>query len=433
LAKKKKTEKAPREMTRRQISAHRRQLRRQRIIFFGGIIVIAAIVLVIIAGWLTSQYIPLHTTVISVNGTRFNTGDFIAYLEVEGISLQASGQSSQDMSTVASTALQQLPKAELMRQAAEQLGVTVNDQDVKDLLKEANLPVNAGSLAYVRTSLLQDKMKTDYFANEVPVSENQVWSNVMFLESDEQAAQIREQIVASDNFTGLASEYALNYYSQNVNSGDFGWHPREVLYDQLGSYVPVDFAFSADNGTLSQPLDDPEMYKQKGYWLIKALEPPTAESANVDAIFVSSRVLANELRPQLESTDNISAIADNYTQYSASKEAHGHMGMVFKSTMTDAFNNYVFSDNVVLGVWSQPIPDTDLWTQGGAWLVRVVNKAANMDLTQDDRDYLENKLFNAWYQAIDTSTGDVNVDGLTDKLQQFAIDRASNFILDYKR
>jgi hypothetical protein len=428
LAKKKKIEKAPRELTRRQISAHRRQQRRQRFVFIGGIVVIAAIILVIVAGWATSEYIPLHRTVITVNGTKFDTGDFIGYVEVAAVNQQSSGQSAPDIATIVSNALQQLPKDELMKQAADQLGFTVSDQDVGSLLKNAGLPVDAGSMAYVRAYLLQEKMKSDYFGAQVPNSDNQVWCNAMFLESDEQAAAIREQIVASDNFTGLASEYALNYYSQKVNSGDFGWHPMEVLKDQLGSQIPVDFAFTADNGTLSQPLDDAEMYKQQGYWLIRVLDEPSADSANVDAIFVSSEVLADQLRPQLESTDNISAIADNYTQYSTSKEKHGQLGLVYQSSMTTAFNNYVFSDNVVLGDWSQPIVDKELWTQGGAWLVKVVDKAENKPITTDDRNYLIGKRFDNWYATLDPASADINTDGLTDKLKQFAIDRVNKYI-----
>jgi type VI protein secretion system component VasK len=102
LAKKKKTEKTPREMTRRQISAHRRQQRRQRFIFIGGIVVIAAIILVIAGGWTTSEYIPLHRTVITVNDTKFNTDDFIGYLEMAAISQQASGQQP-NVGTIASS------------------------------------------------------------------------------------------------------------------------------------------------------------------------------------------------------------------------------------------------------------------------------------------------------------------------------------------
>ncbi len=348
MAKKRKTAPAPREMTRRQISAHRRQLRRQRLIFIGGIVIVAAIIVVVLAGWVTSEYIPLHRTVITVNDAKFTTSDFIEYLEIAAVTQQSSGQTP-DLSVVASDTLQQIPNNELMREAATQLGITVTEQDAATALKNAGLPVNNGSIIYVRSYLLQQKLRTDYFAPQVPESDNQVWPNVMLLESNAQAAEIRARLVAGENFTTLAPEYALNYYSKNINKGDFGWHPLEVLRDQLGSEIPVDYAFSANVGSLSGPLYDGAMYKQLGYWLINVLDKPAADSANVDAIFVSSEVQAEELKTQLETTGNLTAIADVYSQYSLSKENHGHLGLVEQASMTDAFDSYVFSENATLG------------------------------------------------------------------------------------
>jgi hypothetical protein len=432
LAKRRKTEKAPREMTRRQLSAHRRQKRRQRIVLISGIVIVAAIILVVAAGWVTGEYIPMHRTVITVNNAKFTSGDFVEYLEVAALAQQSMGQTP-NVSQIATTALQQIPDNELIKQAAAQLGITVTREEAEKALKNANLPVNRGGIIFVESYLLQQKLRTDYFATQVPTSDNQVWSNVMLLESDVNAYKIRAQLEAGENFTALAKENALNYYSKNVNSGDFGWHPLEVLRDQLGSDIPVSYAFSAEVGSLSEPLDDPDVYKQLGYWLIKVLDPPSATSANVDAILVSSEKLANELRPQLEVTDNISPIADNYTQYSLSKARHGHLGKVDKSTMTAAFNNYVFSDNVTVGDWCQPLPDPDLYTQGGSWLVEVIDKAQNKELTTDDTNYLIGKRLDAWTSDVKSATGnEIKTDALTEDIQQWTIERADKYIQNYK-
>jgi parvulin-like peptidyl-prolyl isomerase len=433
LAKKKEV-KAPREMTRRQISHHRQQERRQRFIFIVGVVIIAAIILVVAAGWVTSEYIPLHRTVITVNDTKYTAADYIGYLELVAVNQQKSGQQQQaSLFQLASSAVEQMPKDELTRQAAELLGITVSDQEAADILKGANLPVNTGSIAFMRAALLRNKIKSDYFGVQVPQSDNQVWSNIMLLESDIEAAQIRGRLEAGDNFTTLAPEYALNYYSKNMNKGDFGWHPLEVLQDQLGSDVPLNYAFNAEIGTLSQPLFDQEMYKQRGYWLIKPLEPPSENQTNVDALLVSSQVLAADVKGLLENTDNISAIADQYTQYSLSKEKHGQMGVVNKANMTPEFNGYVFSDNVVVGKWSQPIVDNGLWTQGGAWLVRVLDRAENKTISAEDRDYLINKRFDKWLTDLTTSsTGAINTDGLTNEVQEWAIDRVTKFMEGYQ-
>jgi hypothetical protein len=434
LAKKKKTEKAPRELTRRQISAHRRQLRRQRIILFGGGGIIAVIVLVILAGWVTSEYIPLHRTVIEVNDKEFDTGDFIGYLEVMALSNQQSSQSGPDLQTLANSAAAQIPRNEVTREAAEQLGITVSDDEVEEFLENADLPVNDGSITYIRSLMLQDRLRSDYFEVMVPESDNQVWCNAMLLESDVKADEIRNQLVLGDNFTALAAEDALNYYSRNVNSGDFGWNPIEVLRDQLGSDIPTDFAFSAEVGTLSQPLDDPEMYKQLGYWLIRVNEKISEDEADVDAILVSSEVLAYELRLQLEATDNISSIADEYTQYSPSKQKHGYLGVVNRENMTEDFNNYVFESNIVLGKWSPPIVDETLWTQGGSWLVGVVDRADDRALSSEDREYLIGKRYDEWATDLDAiASSAVNTEGLTEEVQQWAIERVTRFLEKYQQ
>jgi len=434
LAKKRKTEKAPREMTRRQASHHRQQQRRQRFIFYGGIIVIAAVILVILGGWVTADYLPLQRTVIEVNGEKINAGEFVGYLEMAAINEQAQKQQNpsyteRPLEELASGVTEQIPQDELTRQAAEMLGVTVSDDEASEVLKNAGLPVNDGSLAYVRSFLLRNKLQSDYFGAQVPTSDNQVWSNVMLLESDVKAAEIRSRLETGENFTALAPEFALNYYSKNLNDGDFGWHPVEVLRDQLGSDVPLNFAFSSEAGALSQPLYDAEMYKQLGYWLIRVNEKVSENQTNADALYLSSQLLANEIKGRLESGEDLAGIADAYTQYSYSKDKHGQLGVVDKDTMPDVFNNYAFSDNVVLGQWSEPLIDSTLWTQGGFWIVKVVDKADGRALSDEDRNYLIGKRFDAWYADVQARSADaVKTDALTEEVTQWAIDRVSKLL-----
>jgi parvulin-like peptidyl-prolyl isomerase len=424
-------------MTRRQISHHKQQQRRQRIIFFGGVGIIAAIILVILGGWIATDYIPLHRTVIEVNDTKINAGEFVGYLEITALNQKIQKQQNPSMTEkpleqLASEAAAQMPKDELTRQAAEVLGVTVSDDEAKEVLKNNMLPVNNGSIAYIRSFLLRNKLQTDYFGAEVPKSDKQVWSNLMLLESDVRAAEIRGRLELGENFTALAPEFAQNYYSKNINDGDFGWHPSEVLRDQIGSDIPLDFAFNAEAGALSQPLYDAEMYKQLGYWLIRVNEKVSENQTNADALYLSSAPLAQEVKLRLENGEDLAAIADSLTQYSVSKEKHGQLGVVDKASMPDVFSSYAFSDNAVLGRWSEPIPDTTLWTQGGYWLVKVVDKADDRALSDEDRSYLIGKRFDAWYADLDaTAAGAVKTDALTPEVTQWAVDRANRFLENY--
>ena len=97
---KKDKEKQPREMTKRQLSHHKRQLRRQKIILFGGIAVLVAVVLLVTAGWYYGNYAPFHVTIVQVYDTKFSEQDFIDTLEYYGEMSAAYGQST-DLSSQA--------------------------------------------------------------------------------------------------------------------------------------------------------------------------------------------------------------------------------------------------------------------------------------------------------------------------------------------
>ncbi len=83
--------------------------------------------------------------------------------------------------------------------------------------------------------------------------------------------------------------------------------------------------------------------------------------------------------------------------------------------------------------WSQPIRDDSLWTQGGSWLVKVIDKANNKALTQEDRDYLIGKRLDSWASNLQANPDNkINTDALTDDIQQFAIDRATKYLQKYQ-
>ena len=108
------------------------------------------------------------------------------------------------------------------------LGISVSDDEAREKLKGANIPVNSASLDLVRSQMLQDRLYKEYFDSQVPKSAAQVHIMAMFLESENQATEIRARLQNSENFTALAEEYSLDDYSKN-NKGDIGWHPKDIL------------------------------------------------------------------------------------------------------------------------------------------------------------------------------------------------------------
>jgi hypothetical protein len=430
LAKKKSVEKPTRVLTRRQQSLHKRQQRRQRIIFIAGVSIIAAVILIVLVGWFLGEYRPMNKNIIKVNDTEFNTKYLIDYVKMAQMEMP-----NETVGGLIDGAVNDIIQSELIRQAAENIGITVTDEDAENLLKNANIPKNDASLDIAETQLLRSRLLDEYIDPMVPVSDNQVNIKAAFVESEEVANIAREQYLSSGNFTAVAEEYGQDYYSKNVNGGDFGWHPRVILKDQISSPIPLDFAFSADIGTLSQPLSDNETYKQMGYWLINVLEKPSETEAVVQAILLSNEKLANDIRPRLEAGDNLSAISDEFTQYSLSKANHGELGLLqrvsnedgsWKTRVSTDFDEYVYSDNISLGVWSEPVLENTLWTQGGYWLVEVVDREDDRELSEEDRNMLIGNKYDEWLEGLKTiSAGASDSTGLTDDIRQRVIEQVS--------
>lgn len=420
--KKKKVEKPPREITRRQRSHLQKQRRRQHIIFYGGVSVIAAVVLIVLIGWFMGEYLPLHKTVLKVNDTEFDTSYYIDVLEIAG-----SNQQAPNIQMLADSVIQQITQNELISQGAGELGVTVSDEEVKQMLEDLDIPLSDGYVGFFRAQLLQNRLRDEYFGAQVPESDKQVHVMAMLVESESQALEIRNELLSGDNFTALAEEFAQNYYSKNVNQGDFGWHPEAILNIQLGSLISVDYAFGAEAGALSDPLYDEDMYKQVGYWLIRVNDTPEEGSANVSAVFLSSEDEAREIKERLEAGEALGPIADEYSDYSPSRDKHGELGYVMSGQMGEAgeiFDAYVFNPAVELGIWSEPIRDEAYWSQGGYWLVKVVDKDDDRKLSNEDRTYLIGQLFDNWVAVLMADPDNiVDWSYLTEELNQWVIDK----------
>jgi hypothetical protein len=424
LAKKRREEK-PKEYTRRQLSHFKKQKQRQRIILITGITVIAAIILIPIIGWFVTEYLPLRQTILRVNGVEFNVAYYLDFMKIGRLN-----DAQSDVSTLANNALQRMMQGETMKQGADKLGITVSDAEIKNYLKNTNLPESKGSMSYFRYQLLAEKLQSNYFGSKVPTEDKQVHALIMMLESDQQALSIRDRVAHGDNFTALAEQYALDYYSKNVNGGDFGWHVRDVLKLALGSDVPLDYAFSAEPGALSPPLSDNETSKQLGYWLIKVMDRPEPGKVVVQALLLSDNVTAEDIKARLEAgTDNLTYLVDKYNQSSLSQNTHGDLGVIDESensTFTKAFNAYVFNPDTPTGAWSRPILDTEMETRGGSWLVKVIEKDDNRKVSDEDRNYLISQAFSDWFSQL-ASDPDLKMESnlLTEKIHQWVIDRAT--------
>ncbi len=420
--KKKKLEKPQREFTRRQLSQFERQKRRQRIIFGGGIFIIAAIVLILLVGWYVGEYRPLHKTVITVNDTEFNTGYYI-----DALKFGARGQSEEYVrSSLASGIVGEIQQYELIRQGALQIGISISDDEVKKQLEGSDFPVNDASLDIVRSQMLRSRLYNEYFSSQVPESDAQVNIMAMLLESESQALEMRSRLQNSENFTALAEEFSLNYYTKEKN-GELGWHPEGILTVLLGSSVPVEYAFGSEAGTLSQPRLDEEIYKQLGYWLVRVQEredAPDVEEAQVQAILLSSEEEAQDIRARIEAGEGFAALAEEFSQFEESQKQGGELGVVSKGETSPVIDEYIFNLEVEVGTLSEPILDETVATTGGYWLIEVLDKDDDRQLDEEDRNYLLNKAFDEWVNLLWADPASVVESYLDSEGITWAVDRA---------
>lgn len=341
-----------------------------------------------------TEYRPLQQTAIRVNNTEFDMGYYVDALTVIG-----GNQPVENIPSLADSVVREIEQTELIKQGALGLGISVSDDEVKEKLVGTELPVNEATLDLVGGQLLIDKLRDEHFQYQVPESAAQVHIMAMLLESESQATEIRSRLQNSENFTALAEEYSLDYYSK-TNKGDLGWHPEDILTELLGTSVPGEYAFGSEAGVLSQPRHDEEISKGVGYWLVKLLKRESETDVQVQAVLLGSEEEAQDVRTRLEAGEDLATLAEELSQFEESQKQGGEMGVVSKGEMSPALDEYIFNPDVALGTWSEPIPDDTVVTKGGYWLIKVVDKGDDRQLEASDRDYLVAKTFSEWVTSL---------------------------------
>lgn len=411
-------------MTHRQLSRFKKAQRRQRVILFSGIGVILAVILVIVGGWFGGVYLPLHQTFITVYDTKFD-----AQFLIDTFAFYGQTQGANNLKTMANQIISSIEQDELLKQAGAKMGITVSDDDVKQFLESNGITNNSNAvIELARGYLLSSKIKDEHFTPLVPDTANQTWAKAMMAESESIAAMVRAKIISGENYTQIVDKYAIDAGSQEVH-GDYGWHPLSILKSNFSATVPYDYLTRPDAkaGDISQPLADNTTYKKLGYWLIRVNSRPNTAAANVSAMLLSSEDEAVNIRAKLEAGAALGPIADNMSQYSASRVQHGELGIIdITDNVSTAFDRYVTGNNTILGAWSQPIRDNEEYTVGGYWIVQVAGMEQNRTLSSEDKDTLVTNLYSEWFSNLTTEADTHIVSSLTeDKLTWIILEAVS--------
>ena len=403
---------------------------------YSGIGIIVIVIALVAVGMIQGVVLPRNATVLKINDRSFNLDYFTKFLEQ-----MAANSPDQSLATLAPQVMQQMQTVELLRQGAEQRGVTVSADNITGELANRGLPDTAVLRDLVRYELLSKKMKDTYFADQVQDPAPQADVQGLLLEDAMVAAEVRPLVMAADNITGVVQQYGLNYYSQNPPYGDFGWHPENILNKYLGSQIPLDYAFGAQAGDVSQPLTDNTTSKKLGYWVLKvnALNLPEATgnatapvTANVTGVLLGSRAEALAIKARLDAGEDIAPIAAENPNYSLSQQHGGQLGLLSKPAegspnpaISPAVDAVIFSPDTPLGVWLDPIQDDSLYTKGGAWIIKVVDTSPSRALSEDDRTILINDGYNTWVQDLPNDPSFTIDQSLTPEQQTQAIQQAA--------
>jgi len=395
---KKKAEKPKRELTKRQLSRWQQQKKRRRIILGSGILVIVAALSIVGVGvynrWYIPEYKPLRETVIEVNDTKFDMDYYIKMLRLYG-----GGTPIEQMGFVADWVVKEIERDELIRQEAVKLGFSVSDDEVDERLKSYDPPLSKDYRDVVRTQMLVDRLRDEYFDKQVPTSAKQRHILAMFLESESQANEVRARLEAGEKgFAELAGELSLDATCKE-KKGDLGWRPEGILSLMFATPVLDEYAFTGEVGVLSQPIYEETKTKMVGYWLIKVSErDEEAKTAKVKVMLLASEQEANEVRAKLEAGGDFATLAKDFSQHDASKENGGDFD-VSQDMMSPAFNEFAFKSE--LNVLSQPIRDDTVSTKGGYWLLKVVDVDNNRQIADEDRKSLKDDALSKWVKALE--------------------------------
>lgn len=368
--------------TKRQEAKWQRQKRIRRII-----IAVAAIFLVSIVSYVSYEYYAeeikgLNEKVITVNNVSFNMRYYVNMLDAQTKEVEPDS-----IYQYSNAVARYIEDAEVIRQGAKDLNITISEEEIQGVVAEQNFPNGKVYRDIVETALLSERL-LEYFDSQLPDEMLQANTQVIFAESEQVANNVIDQAEKGENFTELVREFSYDNRTKEYD-GNLGWLPRELMSPTMAE------TFNLTTGGISQPIYDNSTNKSVGYWLIKVSEKDPEKGINVSAMLLGSEQEAMEIKIEPDAEGNFSELAKNYSQHS-SKYKGGELGWLKANEtndFSDAFNEVAFE--LPVDEVSEPVKDETVNTDGGYWVVKVLDKQQR-ELDDDVREALKNKRYFEW-------------------------------------
>jgi hypothetical protein len=375
--------------------------KRMRIMVISLLLVIVAAAIGV-GGWsyYNFQVKPYQQTAIKFNDVSFNIRYFINSLEIYYGNVPADTLSNYEVygdaeiEQFAGYVAQQIVHNETVKQGSLGLGFQIDRDVIKADLKESDIPVTDERIDILMAQQLVEQ--------QVPSTQPQFNVQAMLLQNESTAWEAIARLQAGESFDQVANELS-KIPSLKIIDGDLGWvTPREADLT-VDSTKLGDMISSADVNAISEPLYDDSVSKAYGYWVVEAVEKrettdTTIESIHAKGILVGSEQEANEVIDQLNAGADIDELAKQVSQESGAADRGAEMDWLGKG-----WNNGIFDGlfDLPLNTLSSPIGDNQTETKSGYWVLNVLEKDENRELTTNQENLLVNDLLNRCFAELE--------------------------------
>lgn len=372
--------------TKHQAAKWQRQNRIRRIIITASIVFLVGIISYVSYETYAAKIKPFNEKVITVNDVSFDMKYYVNMLDAQTRNLEPNSTYNYTYAVA-----QYIEDAELMKQGAKELNITVSENEIQEVVANQSFPKDEVYRDIARTLLLSENLSA-YFDSQLQGKMLQANMQVMLVESEQVANAVLGRVSSGGNFTELVRQFSYDNVTKKYD-GNLGWLPEELIPQTIAE------TFNLTPGEISQPIYDNSTSKDIGYWLIKVNEEDPANGINVSAMLLGSEQEALEIKSELGEASDFGELAKSYSQHS-SKYKGGELGWLKeegKATngFSDAFNGVAFQ--LSTGQVSEPVKDETVQTKGGYWIVKVWDKQQR-ELDTNTRGVVKNKHFSEWLQ-----------------------------------